>query len=284
MVSLEAAPAMLDDAFATSSDGCRIAYRAGGNRAGVPVVLLHGFALDHTVWAPVWQQAGVLDRCFVVAPDLRGHGDSGRPGAAEGYADDRLWADDLDAVIRSSGVERPVVVAWSYGGRMVFDYIRHHGSTSLRCLNLVAAASLADPSVQGPRHGCLGELCSAKPEVEQAAARRFLTEVLRIEQPSARFDALRQVLDRTTPRQRDWLRSRPLAYDTLIAALDLPVLVTHGERDAVLLAGHADNLRRALPQAWVSHYGGAGHAPFLDDPERFANELIDFAHQVAAHT
>jgi pimeloyl-ACP methyl ester carboxylesterase len=90
------------------------------------------------------------------------------------------------------------------------------------------------------------------------------------------------VLRQTTPRQRDWLRSRPLGYDTLIAALDLPVLVTHGERDPVLLASHAENLRRALPRAWVSHYGGAGHAPFLDDPERFGNELIDFAHEVAA--
>lgn len=273
---------MLDQAFTLSSDGCRIAYRAGGNRAGLPVVLLHGFALDHTVWAPVWQQAGFLERCFVVAPDLRGHGASGRPGGAEGYADGRLWADDLDAVIRASGVERPVVVAWSYGGRMAFDYLRHYGSAALRCLNLVAAASLADPAVLGPHHGCLGELCSAEPEVERGAAQRFLREVLGIAQPSARFDALRAVLRQTTPRQRDWLRSRPLGYDTLIAALDLPVLVTHGERDPVLLAAHAENLRRALPRAWVSHYGGAGHAPFLDDPERFGNELIDFAHEVAA--
>lgn len=272
---------MLEPAFTTSSDGCRIAYWSGGNPDGLPVVLLHGFALDHSVWSPVWRQAGFLDQCYVVAPDLRGHGRSGRP-SAEGCAQGRLWADDLDAVIRSSGAACPALVAWSYSGRMVFDYLRHYDGASLRCLNLVAAASLADPSVLGPRHGYLADLCSADPQVEAVAAIQFLREVLRIDQSLPQFAALLGVLRQTTAEQRGWLRNRPLDYDALIAALTLPVLVTHGEHDAVLRPAHADNLQQAMPHALVSHYGQAGHAPFLDDPERFGNELIHFAEQVAA--
>lgn len=275
-----AGPGTLDAAFTSSRDGCRIAYWAGGNPAGLPVVLLHGFALDHTVWAPVWQQPGFLAQCYVVAPDLRGHGSSGRP-AADSYANSRHWADDLDAVIRSSGVDRPVVAAWSYSGRMVFDYIRHYGSASLRCVNLVAAASLADPSVLGPCHGYLAGLCSADPHAEAAASQQFLREVLKIDPASQQFAALLNVLRQTTAEQRGWLRSRPLDYDALIASLALPVLVTHGALDPVLLPAHADNLQRAIPHALISHYGLAGHAPFIDDPERFGNELIDFAEQAA---
>lgn len=271
----------LDAGFTTSSDGCRIAYWSGGDRAGLPVVLLHGFALDHSVWAPVWQQEGFLDRCHVVAPDLRGHGASGRP-APDGHANGRLWADDLDAVLRATGIDRAIVVAWSFSGRMVFDYIEHYGEARLCCLNLVAAASLANPAVLGAQHGCLADLCSARPEVEAAASMGFLRDVLNVDLASDRFQSLLAVLRQTTAGQRNLLRSRPLSYDALIAGLALPVLITHGQHDSVLLAAHAENLRRAIPNAIVSYYGDAGHAPFLDDPERFCNELIDFVEQVAA--
>ena len=97
-----------------SSDGCRIAYWIGGNRKGPAIVLLHGYALDHSVWLPALLEGGLLERFHVVAPDLRGHGASGHPSAAAGYLDGRLWADDLDAVLRSSAVSRPVVAAWSW--------------------------------------------------------------------------------------------------------------------------------------------------------------------------
>ena len=45
----------------------------------------------------------------------------------EHYADGQLWADDLAAVIEQTGLERPVVVAWSYGGYIVADFLRAYG-------------------------------------------------------------------------------------------------------------------------------------------------------------
>ena len=49
MISMDSA-GTLQMSIAESSDGCRIAYWSGGNRAGLPIVLLHGFSLDHSVW------------------------------------------------------------------------------------------------------------------------------------------------------------------------------------------------------------------------------------------
>jgi pimeloyl-ACP methyl ester carboxylesterase len=272
---------MLQPSVAESNDGCRIAYWSGGNRAGLPIVLLHGFSLDHSVWSAVCAQYGFLDRCHVVVPDLRGHGKSERPLAADGYVDGRAWADDLDAVIRASGLERPAVVAWSYGGRMLFDYVRYHGTRSLRCLNLVAAASLADPVTLGPDHTVLADLCSRQTQVEQAAAERFMTEVLRIGRGTEMYEACSAAMRSVSVVQRGWLRSRPLDYDRIVAELDLPVLVTHGASDSVVLPVHAANLQNAIPGAWISHYEDAGHAPFLDDPVRFASELIAFVAQAS---
>jgi len=266
-------------AVAESSDGCRIAYWSGGNPAGLPIVLLHGFALDHSVWSVLCEQYGFLDRCHVVALDLRGHGQSGRPEGFSGYADSGAWGDDLDAVIRASGLQRPAIVAWSYGGRMLLDYIRQHGTHSLRCLNLVAAASLSDPAALGPDHTLLADVCSSQPMVAQTAVARFITETLRIGQDTNLYAVLVAAVHSITTEQRGWLRSRRLDYDELIADIDLPVLVTHGAKDPVVLSQHALNLQKAIGGAWLSIYEDAGHAPFLDDPERFASELIAFVAQ-----
>lgn len=276
---LDAVP--LAAARAESSDGCPIAYWSGGDRQGPAIVLLHGYALDHTVWLPALQQGGLLERFHVVLPDLRGHGASGRPLAAAGYLDGRLWADDLHAVLRASGAARPVVAAWSYGARMAFDYIRHYGAASLGGLNLVAAASLADPSVLGPAHGCLAALCSAEPGEADAAGARFLGEILGQPEGGALRGRFEAALGKSTLQQRRWLRERALDYDALIAGLDLPVLVTHGMRDPVLLPGHAGNLMRKIALSQVSFYGEAGHAPFLDEPQRFGRELGEFMARVA---
>jgi non-heme chloroperoxidase len=259
-----------------SSDGCAIAYWSGGNPAGIPVILLHGFSLDHSVWSVIYEQPELLNRCHIIAPDMRGHGESGRLETANGYADGRAWADDIAAVIRSSGADCPAVVAWSYSGRMLFDYIQHYGTRSLRCLNLVAAASLTDPAALGPDHGCLEALCSSDPEIVEAASARFISDVLRITRGRAEYALFSKALGSTTPEHRGWMRRRPLDYDRLIAELDVPVLISHGRSDCIVLPTLAARLGQLIPGSRVSIYDDCGHAPFLEDPRRFGSELLKF--------
>ena len=63
----------------------------------------------------------------------------------EHYADGQLWADDLAAVIEQTGLERPLVVAWSYGGYIVADFLRAYGDAAIAAINLVGAAVLLRP-------------------------------------------------------------------------------------------------------------------------------------------
>ena len=75
---------------------------------------------------PVWeaQTASTLrDEFRLVAVDLRGHGMSDAPPEAEQYTNSELWADDLAAVIEQLGLERPVLVGWSYGAFVICDYL-----------------------------------------------------------------------------------------------------------------------------------------------------------------
>ena len=70
---------------------------------------------------------------------------SERPVDPDRYVDGRLWADDVAAVIEQTGLDRPVVVAWSYGGLVLTDYIRAYGEQAIAGIDLVGAAVLMKP-------------------------------------------------------------------------------------------------------------------------------------------
>ncbi|MFY2561710.1 alpha/beta fold hydrolase [Corallococcus terminator] len=111
-----------------------------GPAAGAPSLLfVHGLAQGRGNWDEVLR-GRLAERHHLVAIDLRGHGDSDKPEGDAPYVDGVHFAGDLAAVIQQLGLIRPVVVAWSYDGVVVGDYLRRHGDDALGGLFFVAAA------------------------------------------------------------------------------------------------------------------------------------------------
>jgi 3-oxoadipate enol-lactonase len=79
--------------------------------SGTPVLLVHGFPLDHTIWGE--QINDLQNICRVIAPDLRGHGKSPAPEGA--YSVD-VMAKDLMALLDRIGVQKAIWVGHSMGG------------------------------------------------------------------------------------------------------------------------------------------------------------------------
>src|SRR5213078_1987370 len=88
---------------------------------GPPVLFVHGFPFDRTVWR---HQLATLSRVKRIAPDLRGVGASGAPGS-DGYTLAR-YADDLVAVLDALGVRTAVLCGLSMGGYVIFELLRRH--------------------------------------------------------------------------------------------------------------------------------------------------------------
>lgn len=105
------------------AQGLAIHYLEWGEPTGDPIVLVHGF-LDQ---AFSWQYfVDALERrfrqpCRIIAPDCRGHGDSGWVGAG-GYYHFPDYVFDLDCVIRSTGAQRIRLIGHSMGGTISFLY------------------------------------------------------------------------------------------------------------------------------------------------------------------
>jgi len=119
----------------TSGDGTRIHVVETGNPDGRPILFIHGISQCRLSWDRQLN-SDLADDFRLVAMDLRGHGLSERPGA-EAYLDSKLWADDVDAVIRSLDLNHPVLVGWSYGPLVILDYIRHYGEDIIAGVNFV---------------------------------------------------------------------------------------------------------------------------------------------------
>jgi haloacetate dehalogenase len=129
------------ETFAVEIDGVTIAGRRGGG--GPPLLLLHGHPQTHAMWHRVAPQ--LAERFSVVAADLRGYGDSGRPAADASHAahGKRRMAADMRALMEHFGFNRFGVLAHDRGARVAHRLALDHPEVVSRLLLLDIAPTLA---------------------------------------------------------------------------------------------------------------------------------------------
>ena len=127
--------------FDIERDGVRIHGRVGGQ--GAPLLLLHGHPQTHAIWHRV--APALAERFTVVAVDLRGYGDSGRPAADAEHAvySKREMALDALAAMRHHGFERFGILAHDRGARVAHRLAMDHPGAVERMLLLDIAPTLA---------------------------------------------------------------------------------------------------------------------------------------------
>jgi non-heme chloroperoxidase len=257
-----------------STDGVRLTIQEWSD-AGPPLLLLHGFAQSHRVWGA--QTGGLLTRDFrVLTLDLRGHGASETPLDASAYRESGRWADDLQAALRHLRMERPVLVGWSYAGRVINDYLQHNGDADLSGIQYVAATSTDRPGLLGPAMGHVAGMITS-----DASARRQHTELFvdacfaGPPPPAARAIMIESAL-RIPVEVLGHLSGRPACYDETLAKIGVPVQLVHGSRDEVVLPAMSDHTRSRVPHAAQIRHEEIGHAPFIEDAIRFNEDLAKF--------
>src|SRR5256885_16176577 len=105
-----------------------------GNAEGTPIVFLHGTSQCYLQWSRQMNSSLAGDH-RLIAIDMRGHGLSDKPPNA--YDNSKLWADDVNAVIRELSLDHPVLSGWSYGPLVMLDYVRHYGEDGICGLNFI---------------------------------------------------------------------------------------------------------------------------------------------------
>jgi pimeloyl-ACP methyl ester carboxylesterase len=262
----------------TGGGGIQLHVVEAGNTRGRPILFLHGFSQCWLAWSRQLNSSLAEDH-RLVAEDLRGHGRSDKP--SDGYGDSRVWADDVDAVIRTLSLEQPILSGWSYG-LVALDYLRHYGDSSIGGLQLVGAISKIGTedamSVITPEFLGLVPGFFATNADESVRSLESLLRLCFMQEPSAEDLYLMLGYNVSVPPHvRQALFSRVVDNDDVLTQIRKPVLLTHGADDAIVRPAVVDRHKALVSHAQVHIMENTGHAPFWDQAASFNRRLRDFA-------
>lgn len=262
---------------ARTPDGLDLSVHAVGDPSQREIVLIHGLGQSRLSWTRQIESA--LARDFrIVSYDLRGHGDSDKPTAADTYADGARWADDLEAIMEAAGLRRPTLVGWSLGGLVIGHYLVRHGHDRVAGVNLVGAVTKLSPELLTPTAlEFAKKLASPDLATRTDAIGAFLAVCFAVPPSEEEFRRM-LVFNGMVPRavQEGIVKIRSDGLDEAWAGASR-LLVTYGEVDALTRPEMSARVLRLNPKAALSTYAGIGHTPFVEAPERFNRELAAFA-------
>ena len=258
-------------------DGLTISAQEWGNPNGPEILFIHGFSQSHMSWIKQVTNSELAKEFHMVTYDLRGHGNSDKPFEPERYKTSNYWGDEVQAVMDATGLKRPVLVGWSYAGRVMADYLTTHGTARLAGLNYVDANQKGDPAFIGPNvRSNLPPMASEDLATNIAATREFLHGCFNVQPTQAEYETMLAFNMMVPPKVRANMGGRTLSMDDTLKALKLPVLVTQGAADRLVLPAAAKHTAETIPGAKLSIHDGIGHAPFFEDAPRFNAELTAF--------
>jgi pimeloyl-ACP methyl ester carboxylesterase len=272
--------------------GTELSYVDRGT--GMPLVLVHGFPLDHTMWAGqingLARQSGdlLMGEAFwpvaptekplsapslrIIAPDLRGFGRSpvGDDKVTCGKVTMEQFADDLAGLLDALDIREPVVLAGlSMGGYVALQFWRRHAAR-LRGLILCDTRAGADPP-----EVAAGRLATAERVLREGPAPlvegmlpRLFAEATRRKLPGV-VEGVRAVMLANNPRgiaaAARGMAERP-DMAALLGRIRCPALVVVGRNDVVSPPAEMRRIAEAIAGAQFVEIPDAGHLAPLENP------------------
>ena len=240
---------------------------------GLPVVFLHGFPHNRTLWAP--QLGGLMSRARCIAPDLRGFGESQISGP---YSMGR-YADDVIAMLDALQIERAVIAGLSMGGYIAFEIWRRHRER-VRALVLADTRSGADTDEAKAKRRAMIALARAKGSgaVADAQIGSMVGKTTRERHPDI-ADAIHRMLT-VAPVEGvvgalEAMIERPDSTPTL-ATIDVPTLIIVGDEDALTPPQEARAMHGLIAGSRLEILEGAGHVSNVERPAAFNHVASEF--------
>lgn len=239
---------------------------------GRPLIFLHGWSCHGGFFAP--QAAAFGQDHHVLLPDLPGHRHSPCPTGALSIP---LLADALHDLIESRRLQDAVLVGWSMGALVAFDYIARHGTAALGGLvieDMTPRIVNDDDWSLGIRGGFdTGQSVAAVLAMQAdwpGYARGFLPRLFARAggtSPALGAWAGTEIANNAAGAMAAlWASMSERDYRWLMPKLDLPVLVLHGEDSQLYDPAVSRWLETTIPGARRHGIAGAGHAPHLEQP------------------
>ncbi|MCT4507876.1 MAG: alpha/beta hydrolase [Tepidibacter sp.] len=263
-----------------TDDNNKIYYEIEGK--GKPIIFIHGWTCNHEFFR---KQVCELSKNYkVITYDLRGHGISEIP--ENGLTMERL-ARDLRNLIDYLKLEDVVVAGWSMGTTIILEYIRQFSCDKLDkvCFIDMTPKVIADSNWNMGLFGefthqdNLNHIANAAGDwpklIENFVPSLFATSGCRLK---ADMDWVYDQVRKNTPHVvvDCWISMSNKDYRAELSKIKVPCLVTRGEESAFCTLETVNYMEKEISDAKVINYPKCGHILFMEEPEIFNNDFIEF--------
>ena len=241
--------------------------------SGKPLVLLHGSGGGGVLWAPVLAPLAVHFRLIV--PDVIGFGESDKP---DGAYDRRFYADWLRRFLDAVGLEKTSLVGNSQGGAIALQFAM---DCPHRVDNLVLVCS-AGFKMRGLNWRAILEMLLAHLFLSRRMFRRLTRYLVHDVSQFPLDTAVQYLMAVCRLPGGTWAVSkgrgravRPFKGDAL-SRITCPTLILWGSEDRIIRKCPITSVNPPISGAKLVQMAGAGHTPFIDQPEKFTQLLVEF--------
>ncbi|QLH09070.1 alpha/beta fold hydrolase [Candidatus Nitrosotenuis sp. DW1] len=251
-------------------DGSKIRYITTGS-SKKNLVLIHGLGASAERWAPILSYFG--KHYNVVVPDLIGFGYSDKPNTD--YTAD-FFAKFVSSFVDTLGLDRTMIMGSSLGGQIAIEYTAANQQTvdKLILVSPAGAMKQSTPALdayimaalypdQNTAKNAFTMMTGNNKDVNQGIVDDF---VQRMRLPNAKFAFMSTLLG---------LKNAP-EITTRLEKIMVPTLVVWGELDPVIPVKYAEKFVREIRDCRFYQMENCGHTPYVEDPENFANLVLDF--------
>ncbi|MBI4926724.1 MAG: alpha/beta hydrolase [Anaerolineae bacterium] len=242
--------------------------------SGTPMMLVHGFPLDHTIWDQV--VPGLRNRARVITPDLRGYGQS--PSSSGIYRMEDM-AEDLVRLMDRLKIDRVILAGHSMGGYISLSFAAAFPDR-LSGFALVTSQAAADAPER--RQGRIAQAekieQTGKNEIDEAGLARYSPD------PAVRAKT-RIYMEKANPLAvAGCLRGMADRKDrmALLPSIRVPSVVIAGEIDDLISPRRSEEMVSLLPDARLYMVPGGGHMVMMEAPGAVVSALSDLLTRVEA--
>jgi pimeloyl-ACP methyl ester carboxylesterase len=241
--------------------------------SGLPVVFLHAFPLNRTMWEP--QIGALVAECRCIPIDFRGLGDSSN---APPYSMDR-YADDVAGVLDTLQIEQAVVIGLSMGGYAAFAFWRRHAKR-VRGLVLADTRAGADTADGLARRRQMVEVARTQGStgVANLQIAGLMGKTSREKRPDI-YDAIHRMMAQAPVEgvigALEALMARPDSTATL-ATIDVPTLIVVGDEDVLTPPKESRSMHEAIAGSRLEVLARAGHLSNVERPAAFNTVVSEF--------
>ena len=247
---------------------------------GSPVVLIHGWPLSDAMYE--YQYAALIKNGFrVIGITLRGFGQSDKP---YGKYDYDVFAEDIKVVLEELQIDNAVLCGFSFGGATVIRFASKYNNEHISKLVLFGAAAPCEVRRDDFPYGLPVEILNSLIELNSTNRPQLIEE----------FGKLFAATETALPKNiSDWLASiqfqssqyameqglimiRDSDLRADLEKITIPTAIFHGKLDKLCPFELAEQLHNGIAYSKLIAFENSGHALFLEEREKFNDELIKF--------